>query len=150
MNRPSPAEEGTGIPDLPPIRVLIAKAGLDGHDRGALVVTRALRDAGMEVVYTGIRQTPEQIARAALQEDVDVVGLSSLSGAHAHLFPRVTEALRRLGREKVVVVGGGVIPEEDIPALREAGVEAVFTPGASLQAIVAFIRQRAGKVEDRE
>jgi methylmalonyl-CoA mutase C-terminal domain/subunit len=149
MNRPSPAEEGTGAGRLPPIRVLIAKAGLDGHDRGALVVTRALRDAGMEVVYTGIRQTPEQIARAALQEDVDVVGLSSLSGAHGHLFPRVTEALRRLGRDPVVV-GGGVIPEEDIPALREAGVEAVFTPGTSLEEIVAFIRRRVEKGESGE
>ena len=150
MNRPSPAEEGTGVTNPPPIRVLIAKPGLDGHDRGALVVSRALRDAGMEVVYTGIRQTPEQIARAALQEDVDVVGLSSLSGAHGYLFPRVTKALRELGREKVVVVGGGVIPEEDIPALQEAGVEAVFTPGASLQAIVAFIRQRMGEGGYRE
>ncbi len=147
MNRPSPADQGKEKAAPPPIRVLVAKPGLDGHDRGALVVTRALRDAGMEVIYTGIRQTPEQIARAALQEDVDVVGLSSLSGAHGHLFPRVTRALREVGREHVVVLGGGIIPEEDIPTLKEAGVEAVFTPGASLQAIVTFIRQRTGKGE---
>lgn len=124
------------------IRVLVAKPGLDGHDRGAKVVARALRDAGMEVVYTGLRQTPEQIAEAALQEDVDVVGLSILSGAHLHLVPRVVELLRQKGMGDVVVVAGGVIPQGDIPALKAAGVAEVFTPGASTQEIVNFLRER--------
>lgn len=131
-----------------PIRVLIAKPGLDGHDRGARVVARGLRDAGMEVIYTGIRQTPERIAQAALQEDVDVVGLSSLSGAHGHLFARVVESLRQRGLNRVVVVGGGVIPREDIAALQAAGVQAVFTPGTPLADIVAFIKQRVGRESD--
>jgi methylmalonyl-CoA mutase C-terminal domain/subunit len=121
------------------IRVLIAKPGLDGHDRGAKVVARALRDAGMEVIYTGLRQTPEMIAEAALQEDVDVVGLSVLSGAHMTLFPRVIELLAEHGMDDVVVVGGGIIPEQDIPALRAMGVSAIFGPGARLDQIVRTI-----------
>jgi methylmalonyl-CoA mutase C-terminal domain/subunit len=127
-----------------PIRVLIAKPGLDGHDRGALVVARALRDAGMEVIYTGLRQTPAQIARAAVQEDVDVVGLSSLSGAHRTLFPAVVEALRAAGAPEVLVVGGGVIPAEDIPGLQAAGIAAVFTPGTPTADIVAFVTREVG------
>lgn len=122
------------------IRVLIAKPGLDGHDRGARVVARALRDAGMEVIYTGLRQTPEMIAEAALQEDVDVVGLSVLSGAHMVLLPRVAELLRRNGLEDVLIVAGGIIPDEDVPLLKQAGVHAVFGPGAATQDIVDFIR----------
>lgn len=121
------------------IRVLIAKPGLDGHDRGAKVVARALRDAGMEVIYTGLRQTPEQIAEAALQEDVDVVGLSLLSGAHGTLFPKVVSLLREKGLE-CLVIGGGVIPQADIPALKEAGVAEIFTPGTPTSAAVEFIK----------
>ena len=117
------------------IRVLVAKPGLDGHDRGAKVVARALRDAGMEVIYTGLRQTPEMIAEAALQEDVDAVGLSILSGAHLVLVPRVMELLKKQGQDKVAVVIGGIIPEEDMPALSEAGVRAVYGPGTSTQVI---------------
>lgn len=124
------------------IRVLVAKSGLDGHDRGAKVIARALRDAGMEVIYTGLRQTPEQIAEAALQEDVQVVGLSSLSGAHRHLFPRVVELLREKGMGDILVLGGGVIPEKDIPVLKQAGIAEVFTPGTSTGAVVDFIRRR--------
>ncbi len=123
------------------IRVLIAKPGLDGHDRGAKVVARALRDAGMEVIYTGLRQTPEQIVAAAEQEDVDVVGLSVLSGAHNFLFPRVMELLREKGLGDIAVVGGGIIPNDDIPALKEKGIAGVFTPGSSLDEIVKFIRE---------
>jgi methylmalonyl-CoA mutase C-terminal domain/subunit len=122
------------------IRVLVAKPGLDGHDRGAKIVARALRDAGMEVIYTGLRQTPEQIAAAAIEEDVDVVALSCLSGAHNYLFPRVVELIRQQGGGDILVVGGGVIPDEDIPALRASGVKEIFTPGATTQAIVEFIR----------
>jgi methylmalonyl-CoA mutase C-terminal domain/subunit len=122
------------------IRVLIAKPGLDGHDRGAKVVARALRDAGMEVIYTGLRQTPEQIVAAALQEDVDCVGLSILSGAHMTLFPRVLELMRAQGLDDVILFGGGIVPDEDIPKLEEAGVSAIFTPGASTQEIVDYIR----------
>jgi len=122
-----------------PIKVLVAKPGLDGHDRGAKVIARALRDAGMEVVYTGLRQTPEQIAQAALQEDVDVVALSILSGAHLYLFPRIVQLLREEGLDDVLVIGGGVIPQEDIPALQAAGIAAVFTPGASISGIIGFI-----------
>ena len=121
------------------IRVLVAKPGRDGHDRGAKVVARALRDAGFEVVYTGLRQTPEQIAEAALQEDVNVVAMSILSGAHGHLFPKVVGLLKEKGMEDVLVVGGGVIPDADIPALKEAGVAEVFTPGTPTSAIVDFI-----------
>ncbi len=124
------------------IRVLIAKPGLDGHDRGAKVVARALRDAGMEVIYTGIRQTPEMIAEAALQEDVDVVGLSILSGAHMTLFPRIMELLKEKGMDDVLVVAGGIIPDDDIPAIREMGIEGVFGPGTPTQEIVKFIKER--------
>lgn len=123
-----------------PIRVLIAKPGLDGHDRGAKVIARALRDAGMEVIYTGVRQTPEMIANAALQEDVDAVGLSILSGAHNVLLPRIVEALRNRGMTEVPVFAGGIIPDEDIPALREQGIAGVFGPGTSIATIVEFIR----------
>ena len=122
------------------IRVLIAKPGLDGHDRGAKLVARVLRDAGMEVIYTGIRQTPEQIATAALQEDVDAVGVSSLSGAHATLFPRVVACLRERGLD-ILVFGGGIIPPEDVLALKEAGVAEVFGPGTATGAIVDFVRK---------
>ncbi|SHI31672.1 cobalamin B12-binding domain-containing protein [Propionispora hippei] len=124
------------------IRVLVAKPGLDGHDRGAKVVARALRDAGFEVIYTGLRQTPEQIAEAALQEDVNVVALSLLSGAHTHLFPKVVNLLRDKGMSDVLVLGGGVIPDADIPALKEAGVAEVFTPGTATQTIVDFINSK--------
>ena len=122
------------------IRVLVAKPGLDGHDRGAKVVARALRDAGFEVIYTGLRQTPEQIAEAALQEDVNVVAMSILSGAHPHLFPKVVNLVRDKGMDDVLIIGGGVIPETDIPALKEAGVAEVFTPGTPTSAIVDFIK----------
>lgn len=122
------------------IRVVVAKPGLDGHDRGAKIVARALRDAGMEVIYTGLRQTPEQISSAAVQEDVDVVGISILSGAHNTIIPRICELLRDAGMEDVLVIVGGIIPDEDIPKLKEAGVAAVFQPGASTQEIVEFIR----------
>ncbi len=127
------------------IRVLVAKPGLDGHDRGAKVVARALRDAGFEVVYTGIRQTPEMIAEAALQEDVDVVGLSILSGAHMTLCPKVVQLLREQGQEDVVVLVGGIIPDEDVEKLRAAGIQGVFGPGTSTQEIVEFIRQAVQK-----
>ena len=123
------------------IRVLVAKPGLDGHDRGAKVVARALRDAGFEVVYTGLRQTPEEIAEAALQEDVNVVAMSILSGAHPHLFPKVVNLLREKGMNDVLVIGGGVIPEGDIPALKEAGISAVFTPGTPTGEVVDFIKK---------
>lgn len=122
------------------IRVLVAKPGLDGHDRGAKVVARALRDAGMEVIYTGLRQTPEMIAEAALQEDVDVVGLSILSGAHLALVPRVIALLRAQGQSNVLVYVGGIIPEEDIPLLKEAGVAGVYGPGASTEQMAQDIR----------
>ena len=122
------------------IRVLVAKPGLDGHDRGAKVVARALRDAGFEVIYTGLRQTPEQIAEAALQEDVNVVAMSILSGAHPHLFPKVVNLLREKGMDDVLIIGGGVIPETDIPALKEAGIAEVFTPGTPTGDIVDFIK----------
>lgn len=123
------------------IRVLVAKPGLDGHDRGAKVVARALRDAGFEVVYTGLRQTPEQIAEAALQEDVNVVAMSILSGAHGHLFPKVVDLVREKGMDDVLIIGGGVIPETDIPALKEAGVAEVFTPGTPTGDVVNFIKE---------
>ncbi len=122
------------------IRVLVAKPGLDGHDRGAKIVARALRDAGMEVIYTGLRQTPEQISSAALQEDVDAVGISILSGAHNTIVPRICELLRAEGMQDVLVIVGGIIPDEDIPGLKSAGVSAVFQPGASTEEIVEFIR----------
>ena len=123
------------------IRVLVAKPGLDGHDRGAKVVARALRDAGFEVVYTGLRQTPEQIAEAALQEDVNVVAMSILSGAHGHLFPKVVNLVREKGMDDVLIIGGGVIPDSDIPALKEAGIAEVFTPGTPTTDVVKFIKE---------
>ena len=126
------------------IRVVVAKPGLDGHDRGAKVVARALRDAGMEVVYTGLHQTPEQIVETALQEDADAVGLSVLSGAHMTLFAKVLELLKEKGAQDVVVFGGGIIPAEDIPKLSEMGVAKVFTPGAATQDIVSWIRANVG------
>ncbi|MEJ2009518.1 MAG: cobalamin B12-binding domain-containing protein [Acidobacteriota bacterium] len=122
------------------IRVIVAKPGLDGHDRGAKIVARALRDAGMEVIYTGLRQTPEQISSAAVQEDVDVVGISILSGAHNTIIPRICQLLREADMQDVLVIVGGIIPDEDISGLKEAGVAAVFQPGASTQEIVDFIR----------
>jgi methylmalonyl-CoA mutase C-terminal domain/subunit len=125
------------------IRVLIAKPGLDGHDRGAKVLALALRDAGMEVIYTGLRQQPEQIVAAAIQEDVDVVGMSCLSGAHNHLFPRVVELLKAQGADDVLVVGGGTIPGSDVPELQAKGVQAVFGPGSSIAEIVTYIREHA-------
>jgi len=123
------------------IRVIIAKPGLDGHDRGAKVIARALRDAGMEVIYTGLRQTPEQIVSAALQEDADVIGLSILSGAHNYVAPRVMELLRQHGLDDVIVLVGGIIPDADIPALRQAGVKGVFLPGTPMQEIIDFIQK---------
>lgn len=122
------------------IRVLVAKPGLDGHDRGAKVVARALRDAGFEVIYTGLRQTPEQIVAAAEQEDVNVVALSLLSGAHNTLFPKIVEMLKEKGMGDVLVVGGGVIPDADIPGLKDAGVAAVFTPGTPTGDVIEFIK----------
>ncbi|HUW40366.1 MAG TPA: cobalamin B12-binding domain-containing protein [Rectinemataceae bacterium] len=122
------------------IRVLVAKPGLDGHDRGAKVIARALRDDGMEVIYTGLRQTPEQIVQAAIQEDADVIALSILSGAHNHLFPRVTELLAAKGVQDILVIGGGVIPEEDYDYLKSKGVAAVFGPGTPTAATIEFIR----------
>lgn len=124
-----------------PTKVLIAKPGLDGHDRGAKVLTLGLRDEGMEVIYTGIRQTPEAIVEIAVQEDVDVVGLSCLSGAHGHYFPKVVELLREKGMNRVLVIGGGIIPEEDMPLLKEKGIKGVFGPGTSIKDIANFIRE---------
>jgi methylmalonyl-CoA mutase C-terminal domain/subunit len=124
-----------------PIRVLVAKPGLDGHDRGAKVIARALRDAGMEVIYTGLRQTPEMIVNAAIQEDVDCVGLSILSGAHNAIVPRITALLRERNATDILLVLGGTIPEQDIPALKENGVAAIFGPGTSLESVVRYIRE---------
>lgn len=138
------------MPDNEQIRVLVAKPGLDGHDRGAKVVARALRDAGMEVIYTGIRQTPEMIAEAALQEDVDVIGLSILSGAHMALFPRIVELLAENGMDDVLIVAGGIIPDDDVPRLKELGIKGVFGPGTSTQDIVAFIRRAMGGQSETE
>jgi methylmalonyl-CoA mutase C-terminal domain/subunit len=123
------------------LRILVAKPGLDGHDRGAKIIARALRDAGFEVIYTGLHQTPEMIAEAAVQEDVDAVGLSILSGAHMTLFPAVIELLRQRGAGDVVVFGGGIIPEEDLPKLEAMGVKGIFRPGASTQEIVEWVRR---------
>jgi len=125
-----------------PYRVIIAKPGLDGHDRGAKVVARALRDAGFEVIYTGLHQTPEQIVETAIQEDADVVGMSSHSGAHMTLFPRVVELLRAEGSQDIVVFGGGIVPKDDIPLLAEMGVERVFTPGTNTADIVEWLGER--------
>jgi methylmalonyl-CoA mutase C-terminal domain/subunit len=130
-----------------PIKILIAKPGLDGHDRGAKVLARGLRDEGFEVVYTGLRQTPEMIATAALQEDVDVVGLSILSGAHMTLLPKVTRLLRERGLDDVLVTAGGIIPDDDIPALQEAGVAAVFGPGTTIAEVAAYIRSHVRPTE---
>ena len=127
------------------IRVLLAKPGLDGHDRGAKVIARALRDAGMEVIYTGLRQTPEQIVGAALQEDVDAVGISILSGAHMHLFPRIMQMMRESKLDDVVVFAGGIIPDADIAKLKEIGIAEVFPPGSSLEEITEFVRSRVRK-----
>ena len=123
------------------IRVMVAKPGLDGHDRGARVLARCFRDAGFEVIYTGCHQTPEQVAAAAIQEDVDLVGLSCLSGAHRVLFPRVVELLREKNASDIIVIGGGIIPEQDFAMLYDAGIQAIFTPGASLDSIVAWIHE---------
>ena len=133
-----------------PIRVLVAKPGLDGHDRGAKVIARALRDAGMEVIYTGLRQTPEMIVNAALQEDAQVIGLSILSGAHNAIVPRVMELLREKDMGDVIVVVGGIVPDQDAEALKQQGVAAVFQPGASLDGIVAFIRSSVAYSEPRQ
>jgi methylmalonyl-CoA mutase C-terminal domain/subunit len=123
------------------LRLLVGKVGLDGHDRGAKIVARAFRDAGFEVIYTGLHQSPEQVVETAIQEDVDAVSLSVLSGAHNYLFPRVIELLRERGAGEIAVFGGGIVPEEDIPALKSAGVLAIFTPGASTEEIVAWVRE---------
>jgi methylmalonyl-CoA mutase C-terminal domain/subunit len=125
------------------LRVLLAKPGLDGHDRGAKVVARALRDAGMEVIYTGIRQTPEMIVEAAVQEDADVVGLSILSGAHLELFPPIIEGFKKKEREDILIIAGGIIPEDDIPALQQMGIKAVFGPGTSTEDIISFLQKEA-------
>jgi methylmalonyl-CoA mutase C-terminal domain/subunit len=127
------------------IRVLVAKPGLDGHDRGAKVVARALRDAGMEVIYTGLRQTPEMVVEAALQEDVDVIGLSILSGAHMALFPKIVELLKEEGADDILVIGGGIIPEEDVTALKECGIAEIFGPGTPLSDIVEYIESHVNK-----
>ena len=131
------------------IRVLVAKPGLDGHDRGAKVIARALRDAGMEVIYTGIRQTPQMIVEAALQEDVDAVGLSLLSGAHLELFPQIMQGLRDNGMEHVVVVAGGIIPEEDRPTLVEMGIAGIFGPGSDTRAVAQFVREQVRERRQR-
>lgn len=123
------------------LRVMVAKPGLDGHDRGARIIARAFRDAGFEVVYTGLHQTPEEIVHAAIQEDVDLIGLSSLAGAHMYLFPRVLELLREKGVEDVAVIGGGIIPDDDITFLREAGMKEIFTPGSNLDGMVQWVRE---------
>jgi methylmalonyl-CoA mutase C-terminal domain/subunit len=126
------------------VRILVAKPGLDGHDRGIKVVARALRDAGVEVIYTGLHQTPDQIAAAAIQEDVDAVGLSCLSGAHMTLFPRVVELLKEQGGGEIQVFGGGIIPDSDVPPLKEAGIAEIFTPGATTTAIVDWVNENIG------
>src|SRR3954452_10361946 len=128
------------MPNGRPLRIIVTKPGLDGHDRGAKVIARALRDAGMEVIYTGLRQTPEMIVAAALQEDADAIGLSILSGAHMHICPRVMELLREKGLDDVLVVVGGIIPDVDIPKLRDAGIKGIFLPGTPMQDIIEFIR----------
>ena len=126
-------------------RILVAKPGLDGHDRGIKVVARALRDAGMEVIYTGLHQTPEQIASAAIQEDVDAVGLSCLSGAHMTLFPRVVEIIKEQGGEGILVFGGGIIPDADIPQLKKSGIAEIFTPGTTITTIVDWVNQHVSQ-----
>ncbi|MCX5390506.1 cobalamin B12-binding domain-containing protein [Streptomyces sp. NPDC006482] len=131
--------------DTPP-RILVAKPGLDGHDRGAKVIARALRDAGMEVIYTGLHQTPEQVVHAAIQEDVDAIGMSILSGAHLTLFPRVIELLRERDAADITVFGGGIIPDADVELLLEQGVAALFTPGTPIERVVQWVRERTAKV----
>ena len=126
------------------IKVLIAKPGLDGHDRGAKIIARGLRDAGFEVVYTGLHQTPEEIVASAIQEDVDVIGVSSLAGAHMYLFPRIIELLVEKGADDIPVFGGGIIPEDDIPVLTKAGIKAVFTPGSPVDETIDWIRENVG------
>ncbi len=123
------------------IRVMVAKPGLDGHDRGARIIARAFRDAGFEVVYSGLHQTPEEIVQAAIQEDVDMIGLSSLAGAHLYLFPAVVSSLKENGAEDIQVIGGGIIPEDDIPKLKAAGIREIFTPGSSLDSIVEWVEK---------
>lgn len=123
------------------LRVLVAKPGLDGHDRGARIIARAYRDAGFEVVYTGLHQTPEEIVQAAIQEDVDMIGLSSLAGAHMYLFPRVVELLKDRGADDIVVCGGGIFPEEDIPKLKKAGIKEIFKPGTPLSEVVTWVEE---------
>jgi len=135
---------------MSPLRIIVAKPGLDGHDRGAKVVVRALREAGMEVIYTGLHQTPEMIATAAVQEDVDVVGLSILSGAHMTLFPRVRELLHEQGRDDILITGGGIIPKEDIEALREQGIGQLFGPGTPTSALVDYINEWFAEREQQE
>lgn len=127
--------------EKPKARLLVGKVGLDGHDRGAKIIARALRDAGFEVIYTGLHQTPEMVVETAIQEDVDAISLSILSGAHNHLFPRVIELLRTNGADDIAVIGGGIIPQEDIPGLKRSGVLEIFTPGASLQSIIEFFQK---------
>lgn len=131
-----------------PIRILIAKPGLDGHDRGAKIIAQACRNAGMEVIYTGLRQTPEQIVQAAIQEDVDMIALSCLSGAHNHLFPKVIELLRAEEINDIKVLGGGIIPEDDIPGLKAAGIAEIFTPGTSIKTMLEYIEQNVGAKEE--
>ena len=133
-----------------PIRILVAKPGLDGHDRGAKVVAAALRDAGFEVVYTGLHQTPEMIATAAVQEDVDVVGLSILSGAHMTLFPRVVELLREQGRDDILITGGGILPKEDIEALQAMGIGKLFGPGTHTSELIAYIKDWFSQRQEQE
>jgi methylmalonyl-CoA mutase, C-terminal domain len=123
------------------IRILVGKPGLDGHDRGARIIARAFRDAGFEVVYTGLHQTPEQIVQAAIQEDVDLIGLSSLAGAHNYLFPEVLQLLKKNGAEDIALIGGGIFPEEDIQALKHQGVKEIFTPGTSLDSMAEWVRE---------
>jgi methylmalonyl-CoA mutase C-terminal domain/subunit len=137
------------VSETKPYRVLIAKPGLDGHDRGAKVIVRALRDAGFEVIYTGIRQTPEMIARTALQEDVDAVGLSLLSGAHMTLFPQITKLLKDSGLKGVLVFGGGIIPDEDVPKLKKKGVDQVFGPGTPLSVIVGYLQEKLPRAKKK-
>ena len=123
------------------IRILVAKPGLDGHDRGARIIARAYRDAGFEVVYSGLHQTPEEVVQAAIQEDVDMIGLSSLAGAHMHLFPRVVELLKEKGADDIVVCGGGIFPEEDIPKLKKVGIKEIFNPGTPLREVVRWVEE---------
>ncbi len=132
-----------------PLRILVAKPGLDGHDRGVKIVARALKDAGMEVVYTGLHRTPEEVAAAAIQEDVDAVGLSCLSGAHMTLFPRIVQLIREQGGEDIVVFGGGIIPRADIPKLKQAGMAEIFTPGTPTRDIVEWVRAALGERTER-